>query len=385
MNTQPERCARPATRTARARNHWTRLLLCLFATSTASASQSWIPAADMSHERRFASATLLDDGTVLVAGGENIDGVLSASEIYAPALDAWLPAPDIPWGRVSHHAIALANGEVMILGGVSALSPSPPALPVLVYDPDDGQWHASPGALAPRTLDSATLLDNGSVLLVGGYDESQIPGATLFDPTTGNSVSTAAMQIPRFDHVALKLTDGRVLVAGGSTTPGAGTATAACEVYDPVANTWSPVASLAFARQAANAILLDDGKVLVAGGAVDGSTVRMSETYDPTTNTWTDSGELSVGRFVPTLTRLPDGRILAVGGVGEAAPVASAELFDQVTRQWSAAGRMADLRSGHTATLLPNGRVLVAGGNGFNFLRSAELYDPQRIYADGFE
>jgi N-acetylneuraminic acid mutarotase len=339
----------------------------------------------MASKRVFASATLLQDGRVLIAGGQNANGVLSTSEIYDPMLDVWLPGPAIPGGRTGQTAIALQNGTVMLLRGYVAFSPPPPTIPVLVYDPADGMWHTAAGADESRVENSATLLDNGKVLIVGGYDQLQIPGAKLFDPSTGALTNAGTMVAKRFDHVAVKLADGRVLVAGGSTSTGASTATASSEIYDPDMNTWSAASNLGFARQSAAAVLLMNGKVLIAGGVTDNNPVAMSELYDPGTNAWTPSGALAGGGADLTATLLPDGTVLAAGGFGSAGAAATAEVFDPQSNSWTDAGSMRDARSGHTATLLPNGRVLVAGGAGLDYLRSADQFNGDLLFSSGFD
>jgi N-acetylneuraminic acid mutarotase len=322
---------------------------------------------------------------VLVVGGQNADGILSTTEIYNPLANAWLPGPAIPGGRTGQTAIALQNGTVMLLGGYMGFSPPPPTIPVFVYDPADGMWHTAAGTDELRIENTATLLDNGRVLIVGGYDQFQIPGAKLFDPSTGARTNAGTMVAKRFDHVAVKLADGRVLVAGGSTSTGASTASASSEIYDPVLNTWSAASNLGFARQSAAAVLLMNGKVLVVGGVTGNTPVAMSETYDPGTNAWTPAGALAGGGADLTASLLPDGTVLAAGGLGSSGAAATTEVFDPESNGWTDAGSMRDARYGHTATLLPNGRVLVAGGTGQDYLRSADLFNGDLMFSNGFD
>lgn len=142
---------------------------------------------------------------------------------------------------------------------------------------------------------------------------------------------------------------------------------------------WVTTGSLNFARAGHAAVLLPDGKVLVAGGAG-----TSAELYDPATGQWTTTGALGVRRSDPTATLLNSGRVLVVGGDrGESSPqslglLGTCEIYDPATGAWSKTGTLNTPRDGFTATLLPNGEVLVAGGvdNADRALASAEVYDP---------
>jgi Kelch motif/Galactose oxidase, central domain len=156
-------------------------------------------------------------------------------------------------------------------------------------------------------------------------------------------------------------------------------AVAACAlVLAPAASAasgWAPTGSMATGRGAAQAAVLADGRVLVAGGIANGGgpDLASSEIYDPATGAWSTTGSLGAGRHYASLTRLPNGRVLIAGGLAAGgAATTSAELYDPATGTWSPTGSMADARDGHGATLLPNGKVLVAGGG----VATAELYDP---------
>ena len=178
-------------------------------------------------------------------------------------------------------------------------------------------------------------------------------------------------------QTATLLTNGKVLVAGGSTSNPGSDALALCIVYDPANSTWRQAASMHTARKYHTATLLGNGNVLVTGGA-DPSFVPEStaEIYDSTTNTWRDISDMNFARAFHTASLLPDGRVLIVGSVG----VATAELFDPIAESWSQAANMTTARRYHTATVLKNGKLLVAGGStigsAFDFLANAELYDP---------
>jgi N-acetylneuraminic acid mutarotase len=136
---------------------------------------------------------------------------------------------------------------------------------------------------------------------------------------------------------------------------------------------------MANARLSHTATLLQNGKVLVVGGTIDGTFHYSSaELYDPSTNTWSSAGDMGRGngRSDHTATLLPSGKVLVAGGSGGASYLASAELYDPSTNTWSSAGNMINARAGHTATLLTNGTVLVTSGvyYGTSNPPSCELY-----------
>jgi hypothetical protein len=136
-------------------------------------------------------------------------------------------------------------------------------------------------------------------------------------------------------------------------------------------------------RYAAQAVLLEDGTVLMAGGT-GGQPVNAfagAELYDPRTNSWSRTGSLNFPRTRFTATRLLDGRVLAVGGVnGMNTALKSAEIYDPATRTWRVVAAPASPRFNHSAVLLPSGKVMVMGGGdtqpGGPTLSSSEIYDP---------
>ena len=127
--------------------------------------------------------------------------------------------------------------------------------------------------------------------------------------------------------------------------------------------TFTSTGNLAQGRTLHTSTLLQNGKVLVAGGANPGI-VGTAELYDPLTGTWAATGNLVTPREAHTATMLHNGAVLVTGGVGTTNNVlTSAELYDPATGKWSATkSSLTNARYAHTATLLPNGKVLVAGG-----------------------
>ena len=173
------------------------------------------------------------------------------------------------------------------------------------------------------------------------------------------------------DSSAVLLPNGKVMMAGGySSGP-----IAAAEVYDPVAGTWAATTSLVTARYYNTVTLLANGKVLVAGGTT-GTATTSTELYDVTSGSWAATNAMTTGRFRPAATLLPNGKVLVAGGQAASGVTNSAEIFDPSNSTWTVTGPLAASRNQHTITLLANGKALVAGGfNGSNPTNGAELFD----------
>jgi hypothetical protein len=240
-------------------------------------------------------------------------------------------------------------------------------------------WTATGKMIEARTGHTATLLLDGRVLVAGGSSTSgPLASAELYDPSDGSWTATGSMLVAREGHSATLLRDGRVLVAGGrGRSPEALRGLASAELYDPASGTWRATGNMIEGPGEAGqgqfwATLLPDGRVLVVGG--------LAELYDPTSGTWTATGNMIEGSVYAAITLLPNGKVLVAGG-GSGDSLASAELYDPSSATWSATGSMNEARSFITATLLPNGTVLVSGGwalkkGSATELASAELYDP---------
>ena len=245
-----------------------------------------------------------------------------------------------------------------------------------VFGADTGAFTPAAGAMVVgRMSHAATLLQNGKVLITGGYNGGYLGSAELYDPDLGTFVATSGeMTAARAEHTATTLANGHVLVVGGNSgTTIAGSA----EIYDPsedtfTANTTSP----ASARSGHTATLLSDGTVLIAGGYSGSDYLNSAEIYDPDDGSFTATGSMKEERSGHTATLLSDGRVLIAGGRKSDGYLSSAEIYSPSTKKFATASAMAASRLGHSATLLAGGTVLVAGGFNGSYHNSAELFDP---------
>lgn len=226
---------------------------------------------------------------------------------------------------------------------------------VLVEPPVSGVFSAAGTLGASRSMFTATLLTNGKVLVVGGSD---LASAELWDPATKAFSPTGAMVTDRSFHAAVRLGDGRVLVTGGSG--------ASAEIYDPVTGQFSAAGAMVAPRARHTMTLLPDGKVLIVGGS-EFPYRGVAELYDPATQSFSLTDTLvDPSRFEFQAVGLPDGRVLIVLGrsdnFGQALP--TAEVYNPVSGTFSTVGSMAENHEGGTATRLASGAVLVIGGLG---------------------
>ena len=340
------------------------------------------------------TATLLQDGRVLAAGGYGpaippSNGALNSAELYDPATGTWtVTQQTLVTGRGDHTATLLASGKVLVAGGVA--SNGQDALYGELYDPATDMWSNTTGGLVtPRSYHSATLLQDGRVLLVGGVNANSnvLSRAEIYDPTAGTWTATASLTHLRYSHTATLLSNGSVLVVGGF--DGSSAVTSA-EIFNPTSGTWATTGSLTAARFLHTATLLTNAtclaakncQVLVAGGLNSNGEVSRSELFDPTSGTWSPTSNLGVARFghIATLmtSGLFSGQVMVMGGANaSSANLSSAELYDPLLGTWSGAANLQTGRVVFTATLLSTGdQVLVAGGDGAaGALSSVELHN----------
>jgi N-acetylneuraminic acid mutarotase len=266
---------------------------------------------------RFAhTATTLSDGSVLIAGGSNLTvGYLSSAERYLPATNTWVPAGQLAIARDNDTATLLKDGRVLVVGGLNNFGPALKSAEI--YNPATNSWTRAADMAASRYHHTATLLPDGRVLVVGGEQRyaggtvKLLSGATVYDPTTNLWASAGSLPYQLANQTATLMQNGRVLVVGGGDRePGF---TARVEIYNPARNRWTAVAPLPQPRAFATAALLPSGRVLVTGGINDHGALGNAELYDPTHNRWTSAGETRPGYREASVT-LQNGMVLVIGG-----------------------------------------------------------------------
>jgi plastocyanin len=255
-----------------------------------------------------------------------------------------------------HHTRALLIAVALVAPAVFAAGAPAPA---------GADWILGPAAATGRANGIAVALTDGRILIAGGGSGTNpSDAAEIFDPATNGWAPTASLGDARYGAMATRLLDGRVLVCGGR---GALVANlTGCERYDPTLGVWLSAASMPAARYQGTAVTLADGRVFTFGGP----TVS-THLYLPATNKWT---------FPPGLhTARPNGPVAVL--------LNHAEIYDPITDSWSDGGTFHTGRVFDAMVTVPGGEALLIGGTDGHggVLSSIELYDPgtNRWYDDG--
>jgi TonB family protein len=224
--------------------------------------------------RQNHTASLLRDGTVLIAGGESNGHAIATTEFFNPSTGTFSKGPDLRTARHSHQAIGLADGRILICGGIGA--DGKPLASAEIYDPRTKSFIATGSMSQPRANFSAAPLNDGKILVTGNNGASalivshmQIAGdkdpvtAEVFDPTTNSFFATTKWASFTRDADVL-LANGKVLIAVGPQT----------EILNPATGAYTAGPVIAHPHAGDTATLLDDGNVLVAGADAELLLVR---------------------------------------------------------------------------------------------------------------
>jgi MBG domain-containing protein/Kelch motif protein/galactose oxidase-like protein len=220
--------------------------------------------------RRGHTATVLQDGKILIVGGDNQNGIVGQAEIFNPATKTSSSGPSLATARTDHTATALTDGRVLVIGGRDQNGP--------------------------------------------------LTSSEIYDPMTGSFTSGPMMTMPRSGHTATTLSNGNILVAGGD-------AAGSAEIYNPATQSFSPIAAnMATARKFHSAILTSSGQVLLIGGInAQNAVLNTAEVYDPASQSfYLPPTDLQTPRAFATLKLLPDGKVQIIGGDSDF----SMEIFD---------------------------------------------------------
>jgi len=380
-----------------------------------SAHSGFTRVGNMGGPRKFHTATLLNDGRVLIVGGEDAaNQILDTVEVYDPDTHSFSPGPPLSsvaghdpnlpnvFARSHHTATRLANGSVLIAGGEYAdpgtgnRKPHPSGVvfvPGTISISGSDEWSFD-FRITARTQHQAVRVTPGGaerVVLIGGRG-----GPNAADPldsvevitSNGTLVVSGTLSEPRAQHAAVALDERRVLVAGGAAATVSG-ATAGAEVLDAVTGATTPL-SLSVARYDLTLTAVAQvgggfGWLAVGGGQVANPSLRVVEAYADAPERFVQTvGLLAEPRRRHAAVDLGGGRgLLVVGGIGPTQlAVTSAEIVSPDGSGSAALADRPDLArgNGHRATRLGDGSVLITGGvvpGQGGAVAAAELYVPE--------
>jgi hypothetical protein len=368
-------------------------------------------------------ATALPDGTVLIAGGSGLFQGLDSVEVYDPSAKSFSSqSVFLKAARSGHAAAILADGRLLLTGGEDAFQNVISSAEI--YDPATGVFSLTGPLVQARHGHTATLLADGNLLIVGGYSDSTgaqngnnlVSTAEIYNPVSGAFSLTSSPNVARAYHTATLLPNGDVLIAGGVTAAQSQSPTSSVEVYDPVAQTFTQAGNMSAVRYNHAAILLKDGRVLISDGltiaGTPGNGIGLDEIYDPNSGQFMQAGPKEVINnhlAAPTASiLLQNGQVLADnqsifnpasntlttlsslvnlqsllqdyefallpgGQVLTTSNAYATYVFDPASQTYTQSGSLQYFRSRPTLYLLPNHEVMVAGGVG---VAQVEFYVP---------
>ncbi len=351
-------------------------------------TSNFAPTGSMTTPREFMQMALLNDGRILIPGGFRdlyYSPPLASADLYDPATGTFTAtAGSLHDARGFYTATTLPStlsanaNKVLITGGydgTNALSSAE------LYDPNTQQFTYTGSMLNAHSGHTATLLNDGSVVVISDCC------AERYDPLTESFSFAGYMLTPRYGHTATLITSGvnagKVLVAGGIADSNQSTLTSA-ELWDPAnGGSFAATGSMTYPRNGHVAAPLPDGRVLIAGGEsanYPGPGVLQAEIYNPDNENFADPApSIDVTRIGAAAVALPGAKVIILSGNNGYSNSATALVYDENTNKFTSGGLMTTWRNGFPAVLLQTGKVLMAGANrGSNqdADQTAELYDP---------
>jgi len=186
------------------------------------ASGTWASTASVHNPRDGHTATLLPNGNVVVAGGENNNQAMTSTEVYSPTFGSWVVSGHLNTARSNASAVLLPSGAVLVAGGCVSNCLGATTASAELYNSLNGTWSVTGTMAKARTYFGMVLLSSGKVLVAGGCTGLNANGcsgvtsaAEIYNPSTGKWASTGSMNAARGNLTATLLPNGQVLVAGG--------------------------------------------------------------------------------------------------------------------------------------------------------------------------
>jgi N-acetylneuraminic acid mutarotase len=229
------------------------------------------------------SAVLADGRVLVAGGlfmdrdADEQGRTLDSTEIWDPGTGTWSHSGRLAQGRFQASAVTLADGRVLVVGGPKSRENQPiPDMTAEIFDPRSGTWSPAGMLSSPLRGFALVALADGGAIAAGGRDYGRVPAPTVstverFDPTTNRWTAAADLPSAVLGASGVRLADGRVLLAGGvSDAPFETGLSREALLFDPSTGSWTDTASMPSGRAGASAVTLSDGSVLLVGGSISG-------------------------------------------------------------------------------------------------------------------
>ena len=338
-------------------------------------SNTWQSVGPMTTERADHTATLLNDGRVLIAGGFKGIGtsftVLDSAEIFNPVINSFASVSNMTTVRAFHTATLLSNGKVLIVGGVGA-DGSTALNTAEIFDPATNTFSPVGNLNSKRFFHTANLLPDNRVLIAGGFDSLNLKSTEIFDPVANQFSVGPDMNMPRTHHASTSLIDGRIFLVNGLILG----SIMSVDIYNPSANIFTSATSSAEQLGLSVNTLLS-GKVSILGGKLfNQPNGQTAEIFDPADNSFVEIGPMLISGIArDSAVLLNSGQVLFIG------TNIKAQIFNPQTNEFKLTGDLNTLRFiRHRLTLLQDSRALLTGGQlseiSFITTNGAEVYKP---------
>ena len=338
---------------------------------------------DLTTPRSGHQMVQLPDATVLAAGGWTGESYTSSAEVYNG--DTWATVDPMSVNRYSFNLLA-AGGSAIAIGGWDGDFTNHASTEV--YNAEFGVWEAGPTLANGRSNCRSIVLEDGRILVTGGYNGSDdLSSCELIDPSDWSVASTGDLNFARSSHALVLLQDGRVMAIGGF-NPSLDFQMNECEIYDPSTGMWTAVNPLSTGRDNLAAVVRPDGNVVAVGGRLfDGANNWFAgqaevEVYNPSSGTWTITEPLAQGAsYCDAYWRQAEDDVLLIGGTelsgnGVTTTYAINQRNTFGPDNWDAdPGIQTTGRFRQASCQLASGGILVSGGDDDGTVQLIGLFD----------
>jgi large repetitive protein len=348
------------------------------AQSPSSALNRWTHTADLTTARSAACAVVLNDGRLLVAGGQGDSGSVSAVDIYGTD-GVFSAGPPMTQARARAACVALADGRVLVAGGNDGSGSLSTAE---IFDPSGNKWQPTGSLSVGREGHQMAMTPWGFPWVAGGTSNGVITGAMeLFNPATGQFQAIGVLNTARAEFAMTAV--GRTLLIAGGTD---GTKTlSSVEIYDGATGKITVAGAMSQPRKDFAAAALLDGTLLMTGGVdVNGLTLTSTEIFDPVKGTSTAGPSLLEPRANHSAyAMLHNGSVLIYGGSGNSGVLGTTELYTPWSGSIAQGNPLNNARRDEAKSALRAGGYMIAGGrNDLSYLSGSELFQFSTIATD---